>query len=200
MNKLFFYLVIFVIFGCSKRDTNPPESTSEDEIVNYASYINKAFAFRNTEDIESAIEYINRIIAKEGESKILSIYYDKAQLLYLQGKYDDALMTINLTNRKIYDIQKAALYISLGDIQKAEIILNNLIIYYSEILKDIKDIKEIMNIAQILKTIYILSSKNINELAKQLILENVLSKEQIDFLINYNTLDKQDIIDSMWPR
>jgi tetratricopeptide (TPR) repeat protein len=201
MNRFAFCLITFLIFGCSGREINSPKSNSGDEMSTYADKINNAFAFKDTENIESAIEYLDKIIEKEGDSQILSIYYDKAQLLYLQGKYNDALMTINLTNIKIYDVQKAALYISIGDIKKAEILLAELITYYFGILKNNKNINEILNIVMLLKMIYILSDKDINRLTNQLIQENILSKEKIDTLINNeDTLDKQTIIDSMWPR
>jgi hypothetical protein len=200
MNKIIFCVAIFFISGCSNNDSSPSRVISEDEITKYIESIHKAFVSRDTKDIESSIKYIDNIIKKEGESKILSIYYDKARLLYLQEKYNDALETISLTSRNVYDIQKEALYIVTGDIQKGETLLNNLSTYYFEYLREQdKDNVEKDNIVFALKIIYMLSNKDVNELADQLIQENILTEEKFDSL-RRNIFSKQDIIDSMWPR
>jgi tetratricopeptide (TPR) repeat protein len=164
------------MLGCSNKDINSPKLLSDEEVRRYSDKYLTASAFKDTESMESAIEYMDELIARGGESLMLSIYYDKAKLLYLQGKYDDAVMTINLSNIKLYEVHKAALYISIGETQKAEILLAELITFYVDLIKDNKDDSNIINVALLLKTIYVLSDKDIDELINQLTQENLLFK------------------------
>ena len=62
-----------------------------DQQSEYIQRISKALFSNDVVFISSTIDYIDAIIRLDGHTAILSIYYDKARLLYRLKRFDEAL-------------------------------------------------------------------------------------------------------------
>jgi tetratricopeptide (TPR) repeat protein len=195
MRCLFIVTLLFILISCEKRKES---FFKKIQTPDYIEIIHEAETFHSEETVKVAIEYLDNIL-NTGESSFYSIYYDKARLLYLSGRSEEALETINLTKNKIYEIHKAALYICLDREDDAIKLLTELYNYYMNILAANKDSKQRDNLFSILITINILLDRNNDDLIRDVFKENIFFEEMNKFQ-NFSQLTKADIIKSMWPK
>ena len=110
-------------------------------------YRKRFFAALSSTDvntISSTVEYINNIIVVEKDSYILSIFYDKARLLYKLKRYDEALDSLNQSKNTLYnDFIRASFLVRIERDGEALIALNKIYTNYKkEIFRNYKNTKK----------------------------------------------------------
>ena len=209
--KLVFLIVFLSLFtGCKKVTV---EDTKESLFKEYSEhYLLANSPFADTDQILSAIEYMEDIIEKEGNKNVTSIYYDKARLLFRLKQYDDALYELFLTEDDFYDIYKATLLIRLGRENEAELFLKKAIernkneLIAATALKEQKNVSRNINlIVQGTIALYILNDRSIESVLSEFINDNILTQQEAEVLLQEELFkfDPQEmkmiLLSNMWP-
>jgi tetratricopeptide (TPR) repeat protein len=190
------FLSVLCCLGCYKEKKNKIIHDYSD----FQSHYLRGISTTDMEVVADEIKYMDSIIKSEGNKNVKSIYYNKAQLYYRLKKYDDAIAVLYETNDERYDIAKTALLILLGCDAEAQALLDNqieknkTILYHLSIDQNQTDVLILGTIS-----LYILSDMSIDSFLDDLIDRNIVTREYLDNMLMHNELDKDVILNSMWP-
>jgi tetratricopeptide (TPR) repeat protein len=162
----------------------------------YIQRISEALNSNDVSVISSAIDYIDNIIDHD---TIISIYYDKARLLYKLKRFDEAVK--NLSNKKTMFNKyiEAALLMRLKRKDEAVAMLTELKKEYLNELSVYKnnDPKRDSSIQAILGLI-VLMDQNYEFEVNELVKKDMLTEQEGNNL-KKNKLAKEFILQSLWP-
>ena len=210
-NLIIVFLLIMLLTGCNRTAYE-----NKDLFTEYTERILEAFLpFADETILLSTIEYIDEIIANESNKNITSIYYDKARLLYMLKRYDDALNELFNINDNTYDIYIATLLICLERNNEAtyyllKLIENNKIEITEMIIQEGNEYisRNVKNAIQGLLLLYILIGESYESIINLFANESNIQQQEIEILfeelfINFGTQNisyiKEIVLRSMWP-
>jgi tetratricopeptide (TPR) repeat protein len=144
------------------------------------------------------IKYMDSVIEIEGDKKITSIYYNKAQLFYKLKKYDDAVAVLYQTDNERYDVVKAALLILLGNDTEAQRLLNKQIEKNKTILfQFLGEPYQRDNLILGTISLYVLSDMSMSSFFSELVNNDIVTQEYLNGLIT-QIPQKDVLLNSMW--
>jgi tetratricopeptide (TPR) repeat protein len=159
----------------------------------------RAMATNDEEVILDEIKYMDSVIGIEGDKKIKSIYYNKAQLLYKLKKYDEAVATLYQTDDERYDVVKAALLILLGNDTGAQKLLAKQIEKNKTILYQfLEEPNQRDNLILGTISLYVLSAMSMDSFFSELVNNDIVTQEHLNDLITQMP-QKDVLLNSMWP-
>jgi tetratricopeptide (TPR) repeat protein len=188
--------VLITLIGCNKSTTFTNSSSDE-----YLYRFSQALISNDENFILSTIIYMDNLIESGDENKVRSIYYNKAQLLYKIKQYNKALETLYQTDDSAYDVQKASLLILLGYQNQAMQLLKKATATNKKILIEtsLPEHQKTL-VLQGLVALYILADKHIEPLFEKLVVDKIITSEEAYTILQYNTITKEALLNSMWPR
>jgi tetratricopeptide (TPR) repeat protein len=208
-----FFFVITVFSNC-----NGKKEGKETLLNEYLEHYREAESpFADEDIIISTIIYMDEIIAKEGNKNIISIYYDKARLLFKLKRYNEALDELFKTdNDELYDVYRVTLFIRLGRNSEAVSYLQRLIDRNKRgLIKLIaqpdkeKNHEEINFYIQGLIISYIFADKTYESILFELTSENLITYNEAEILLqeilsldnNQGNIQKTKelLLINMWP-
>jgi hypothetical protein len=181
--------------GCYEK-----ESESIHSHENFQSRYLLGMSTTDAEAVIDVIKYIDSIIEADGNKRIKSIYYNKAQLFYRLKKYDEAMTALYQSDDDSYDVFKAALLILLGCDTEARILLDNQIEKEKMILNKFSG-KETQkdNIILGIISLYVLSNTPVDSFFSELINDNIITQEYIENVIINQIPQRYVLLNSIWP-
>jgi tetratricopeptide (TPR) repeat protein len=210
LSVLVFILFFIMFLGCIR--TSKPESIStEENSTQYNEYLERFFPaispFADDDLLLSTLTYIDEIVAKEGNKKINSIYYDKARILYKLDQYDEALDAL-LQADDTYNAYIATFLMRLGRNEEAIPFLESLIDTNKKWLIEpsIESSKQKRSsVLQGLMMFHILIDKSRDEILSDMADENIGTRNEMEELLRNMLIQddiiitKENLLESMWP-
>jgi len=211
LKKVIIYSLFFIVLvGCNK-----PIQEKKSQLEEYIERCLPAYNPAADEElILSTIAYMDNIIIKEGNKNIKTIYYNKAILLYMIKRYNEALDALFQTDDEEYDVHKSTLLIRLGRsneaipiFQKAldryKINIGELVRYEGK--NDVSD--RTKNAIEGLMMYYILIDKPYESILHEFTSENILTKNEAEILFHKILAQgggdimvvKEMILNGLWP-
>ncbi|MBF9018285.1 MULTISPECIES: M48 family metallopeptidase [unclassified Oceanispirochaeta] len=195
--------IIIILILCSLLSATWAETQQEDVLSEYSRVFGlEASRSNDFDEIMNGIRYIDNLLTKNEAKVITSIYYNRAQLYYKLGEYDEAINSLQVQN-PINNYYKATLYIKLGKFSEAESLFNPILFSYEVILgKD--DLSPDQRIHYLNNAILIhrflkksISIEKLSEFSSKYKLSDK-ERQQLLSSLEYN-MDIDECLRGMWP-
>jgi predicted Zn-dependent protease len=114
---LFVFVSICFLFSCNSQDQKKERDIF---LSDYSARYSRAITSDDQQYIQDTIKYMDEIIKNGNEYKVLTVYFNQAQLYIKLGKSEEALSKIELTEYPMKDIYKLTLFARLNNYKEIQ--------------------------------------------------------------------------------